>query len=151
MKKRSFSQMISKTVWSTYSNKFSELQRFYTEKTQEVLRKKVGHPTQNQVLLRPLPDVSDSSHSLHTIYVRTVFESMNQIVLGFKKTSIVWYEILHDYSPLFAGMVQVYTNKTTTSLKGIATVAHPEHAVLVHVNLDFCLYLINHGYTFVGL
>lgn len=47
-------------------------------------------------------------------------------------------------------MVQVYTHKTTTSLKANATEGHPVHIVVRNCAGTYRRNLIDHGHTFVG-
>lgn len=48
-------------------------------------------------------------------------------------------------------MVLVYTDKMATALKGNTTVAYSVHLVLVSFSKAFWRFLVNQGYTLVGL
>lgn len=48
-------------------------------------------------------------------------------------------------------MVQVYTDKTTSTLKANAILAYHGHVVFLNFTQMFCRLSIHHGYTFVGL
>lgn len=60
----------------------------------------------------------------------------------------------HDHGgisiPSFVEMGQVYTDKTTTSLKANAIDAYPVHTVLLNYAATYRRYLIDHRHTFVG-
>ena len=62
-----------------------------------------------------------------------------------------WNDDNEDLPKSFVGMFQLYTDKTATTLKANATVAHPVHVVLLNVTREFRLKLINGGHTLVGL
>lgn len=48
-------------------------------------------------------------------------------------------------------MVQVYSSKATTILKGNTTVAYPVHILLLRFTKDFQSFLIDNWYTIIGL
>lgn len=53
--------------------------------------------------------------------------------------------------PSFVRMVQLYTDKTVTSLKANAVVVYPVQVVSLNFTLEFCQFFIDHRLTFVKL
>lgn len=56
-----------------------------------------------------------------------------------------------DGLPLYVGMVQVYTDKTTWSPKANDTVVISVHLVLLIVSKTFCRFFTDHGHTLNSL
>lgn len=56
-----------------------------------------------------------------------------------------------DKKPRFAGMVQVYTDKTATTVKAFATVTYPVRVTLLNFTNELRRYLSDNGHTFAGL
>lgn len=98
-------KMITKEVSCTCLNAVSERHRFYTKHAQNVLKILVGPATQNQIQLRPVPDLSDLTNPLLKIFCQSFCENMKESVLEFTDTFIVWNEVLRDEVLPFVGMV----------------------------------------------
>lgn len=65
--------------------------------------------------------------------------------------NIFWNEMNGKEKLSFAGMVQVCTYKTATTLKANVFLACPVHVMLLYFTQTFWRFLIDHRHTFVGL
>lgn len=59
---------------------------------------------------------------MHALFLKTVFECVRKHVMTFIDPLAVWHEHKGAGISTFVEMVQVYTDKTKTSLKANATV-----------------------------
>lgn len=65
--------------------------------------------------------------------------------------NVFWSENGDGEANSIVGMLQKYTDKTVTTFKASAIVAHPVHVVFLNFTKHFRWYLIDHGNTPVGL
>lgn len=89
--------------------------------------------------------------SRRTIYCPSVYESMKQLLLEYTYSSNVYNARLHDDSPSFVNMGQVFRDRTAIILKSKTTVIYPAQFVLSNFNLECRRYVNDHVHTSEGL
>lgn len=91
-------------------------------------------------------------HPMSTLYASSIYESVRVRVMGSPGSSVFWTnENDSSASFFFVGVLQLYSDKTATTLKANTIVAYHVHVVLLNFVEKFYLYLFDHGYTLVGL
>lgn len=63
----------------------------------------------------------------------------------------LWKENVRERCPLFAEVVQVYTDEQAVSLKRNGTITFPVYLVLLNFSKTFRRFLIDHGHTSLAL
>lgn len=85
-------------------------------------------------------------HQMHTRYLKEIYHSTRTEVMRSVEDDLFWNESLSEPMPRFVEIVQVYGDKTATTLKAKAIVAYKVHLVSLNFSKKFCLHLIEHGY-----
>ena len=67
-----------------------------------------------------------------------------------EEASIEWNQSRSTTPNSFIWMLQIYTDKTATTLKSQSLVGYPIHVTFLNVTIQFRRFLIDHGYTLVG-
>lgn len=70
--------------------------------------------------------------------------------MGSRKTDALWNVDDSGISKSILGLIQVYSDKTATSLKYRALVAYPIYVVWLNLNVKQRRCLADHGYTLLG-
>lgn len=62
----------------------------------------------------------------------------------------IWNENTKEKHSSFVDIIQIYSDKTATTLKSNPIVVYPAEIVLLNFTSDFQKFLINHGHRNVG-
>lgn len=65
--------------------------------------------------------------------------------------NVEYNESICEKNSSFVHIVEVYRDKTATTLKANATVANPVHVIFFNFMKEFCRCLSDHGHTLAGL
>lgn len=143
--------MVPANISITGSDGAVENHTFFLRNTQDIIRKQLALARNDEVVLRPFVQDSTAIHPLHSKFCENVYKNVRNHVQRSTSRNIFWNEKEGEEKLSFVGMLQVYTDKTATSLKANAVVAYPVHVVLLNFTQTFRRFLIDHGHTFVGL
>lgn len=69
---------------------------------------------------------------MDTLFANTVFDCARWHLMKSAYQRTVWHDRKDTGIPFFVGMAQVYTDRTTTSLKENATAAYPVYIVIIN-------------------
>ena len=89
-------------------------------------------------------------HPCHTDFAEEVYRYVRRKVMSSKKDSVFWNEHNSSIPISFVAFLQLYTDKTVTSLSTNATSAHPIHLLPLNIALHDRQRLIDCGDTIVG-
>ncbi len=87
-------------------------------------------------------------HPLHSQFFSTLQFEIQQRIMSSSSADVVWHNDRHKKS--FIGYLQLFTDKTVTSLKASGMVAHAVHATFINFSKDFRRFLIRNGHTIIG-
>lgn len=165
--KKNFKRPCSIWLWCGYC--FRSLQLlvqknsipFYMQNSLKVISVQIRLSLPNQLYM--IPDFNDCrvllskneecmrKITMDTLYSKEVFECVKEHLMIFTNLYAVWKNSRSFEIPFFVGMEQSYSNKTATTLKANATVAYLVQVVLLNFRKEYRWYLIDNGYSFVGL
>ena len=87
-------------------------------------------------------------HPLDTDYFTSFEDILRKRVMSSSNPDIFWSSTSTRHC--FPGFIQVFTDKTVTTLKASGMAAHAVHAVFVNCSKEYRRYLIQNGYTIIG-
>ena len=90
-----------------------------------------------------------TSHPLHTRYFSDIEGHLRRTVQGCTNASIWWNDNSRNSPVSFGGYLQIFTDKTSSSLKHNSFCAYPVHAVLLNFSREHRLWLVENGYSIV--
>lgn len=128
----------------------------------ELLRVQLKLANPNDIMMRPrVPGVDGSTikddngvsevHTMDKLYTKEIYACVREHVMGSIDSSALCTDSIRSAFSSFVGMLQIYTDRTAATLKWSVAVAYPVQVVLLNFLKDYCRYLIDHVYTFVGL
>ena len=88
------------------------------------------------------------THPMSAKMFKVVEHEVKQRIM--KSGNNIWNDHSNFYPRSFVGFLQVYSDKTATTLKANAMVAYPIHVVFLNCSASFRRFLINREYTLVG-
>lgn len=130
----------------------TEVPSLYSKNIVQVLQKQVALTRKDDAIFQ-IPDVPSATpgHPMETGHFKDVIEGIRSDVMKSKGQNGAWWNDSDKNFPRsFVGLVQLYSDKTATTLKANALVAYPIHAVLLNFSLTHRRFLIDNGYTIVG-
>ena len=124
-----------------------------------VLREQVSSASPSDIIWNPPPagegvigtlqfGSHSNSHPLHSKYFRSEHSKRKKEVMGAPDANSVWYD--DDRLKSFIGFLQVFTDKTVTTLKVGGIAAHVVHVTFLNFTKAFRRKLIHSGKTMVG-
>ncbi len=87
-------------------------------------------------------------HPMETSEFQALETDIRRRVMGSTDANLVWHD--NDKIKSFGGFVQIFTDKTVTTLKCNGMAAHAVHAVLLNTTKKYRRYLIQNGYSIIG-
>lgn len=148
------------TIHETGNSLREKHHTLYMKNAVEVIQKQMNMAKAHDVVFRPskLQTQFETGHKsnfpmslISTKYFVEVYKSVKLRVQRTTDFDVTWNEDFGNDESSFVGMLQLYSDKTATTLKASATVAYPVHLVLLNFTAEYRRHLIDHGYTIVGL
>ena len=104
------------------------------------------------------PQSSSSSHRgpfqpispMSTSFFSTLFHKKRSHVMRCSPPDVIWNDDDPTFPKSFVPFIQVFTDKTATSLSSSAFVAYPIHLVVLNTSAERREWLINNGLTILG-
>lgn len=90
------------------------------------------------------------SSPLETSHFHDVYKSVRHRVFSSSDSTVIWNENNPSRARSFVGFLQLFSDKTATTLTTSAFVAYPLHEVLLNTTAEKREWLINNGYTIIG-
>ena len=90
------------------------------------------------------------STPMETDHFHDVYNSVRRRVFSTADAKVIWNEDSPSTPRSFVGYLQLFSDKTATTLTSSAFVAYPLHAVLLNTTPEEREWLINNGYTIIG-
>lgn len=116
----------------------------------QVLRNQVALSAKQDFIFRPDDTyLEHPQHPMETPFFRRVVADIQRDVKSRSDCGVYWTDLDDPKPTSFVGLVQIYSDKTATTLKANALIAYPIHAVLLNCSLRHRRYLIDNGYTLV--
>ena len=125
----------------------------YKKNVIEVLRTQLKISGDKDITFRPCFNEMNRdfvSHPLQSEFFATLYKSVRTEIMSSEEASIEWNQSRSTTPNSFIGMLQIYTDKTATTLKSQSLVGYPIHVTFLNVTIQFRRFLIDHGYTLVG-
>lgn len=125
----------------------------YRKDVIDVLRSQVKVANDTEVMFRPCFNEQNRdfvSHPLHSEFFAELYMSIRSHIMGSANSKIQWNQSRDSMPKSFIGMLQIYTDKTATTLKSQSLVGYPIHVTFLNVSVQLRRFLIDHGYTLVG-
>lgn len=147
----------TESVNSDFDSDSGRAHVFYKRDVKEVVCKQLELAQSNQAFFRPFNRNSmtfkqvNKSHLMGTDLAKQVYCCVRSSVMRQVDGTALWVDNDLDNDHSFVGMIQVYTDKTSTTLKSNAIVRYPVHTELLNVTKEFRRYLIDHGHTLAAL
>jgi len=88
------------------------------------------------------------SHPMHTSHFMNLQDDLERRVKTSPDKSVYWSNRKESLS--FPGFIQIFTDKTVTTMKANGMAAHAVHAVFLNASKTFRRSLIQNGHTIVG-
>ena len=129
--------------------------QLYLRDPVDMLRRQLALANDQNTLFHPSPQTTPDgtaifSHPLHTDFAKTLHQVTRQRVQLSDDPQVVWAEETDPTPSSFAGLLQVYSDKSSTSLKSSAIVAYPIHVTLLNFSAPLRRHCIRTGLTIVG-
>ena len=83
-------------------------------------------------------------------FFHTVYNSIRQRVFSSRNEKVVWKDTDRALPRSFVGFLQVFSDKTASTLSSSAFVAYPIHVVFLNTSPSKREWLINNGYSIIG-
>ena len=87
-------------------------------------------------------------HPLHSPFFQDLHFKIKNQKMASSDDTVFWSE--NENNKSFPGFIQIFTDKTVTTLKPGGMVAHAVHVTFINFTKQFRRYLITHGHTIVG-
>ena len=122
---------------------------FFQRDILTVLKKQVAAASETDILLTPQnKSNSHITHPLESSFFQNQYINRKRQVMKDVRSNVVWYDGSERKS--FVGFLQVFTDKTVTSLKVGSVTAYVVHVTLLNATKKFRRKLIQSGKTIVG-
>ena len=125
---------------------------YFHRDIQSVLKEQVQAASPEDIIIQPsdcaVSDNSSIKHPMQSSYFRNRYNVIRNTVICSKDKSVVWYDDHKEKS--FVGFVQLFTDKTKSSLKIGGMTAYVIHATFLNFTKKFRQHLIQTGKTIVG-
>ena len=122
-----------------------------------VLQKQVSLAGPEDFILRPSNGAETTTfpsefvgHAVNRPILTELYNSVKKAVMESQYHDIFWNEESPYTAKSCVGFLQIYTDKTVTTLKANALVAYPIHIVFANATVKFRRFLIDNGHTIVG-
>ena len=146
---------ISTTVTTVLPNSKSLASTLFLGNTISAINRQL-HALQhfNSLDIRPTTQPSNqapvSTSPLHTPFFRSLYSKKRAHVISNCPPTTFWNDYAHDLPRSFVSFLQVFTDKTASSLSSTAFTAYPIHVVVLNTTPERREWLINNGLTIVG-
>ena len=88
------------------------------------------------------------SHPMHTSHFLNLQTNLEKRVKSSTDTNVYWSDSKESQS--FPGFIQIFTDKTVTTMKANGMAAHAVHAVFLNASKSYRRFLIDNGHTIIG-
>lgn len=122
----------------------------YKKDVVSVLREQMWRSGSGSVYFSSGDVPAGTAHPVSTKFGKEIERKVRERVMRSPKSEVLWNARENEMPKSFSGLIQIYSDKTATSLKCSALVAYPVHVVWLNFTARQRRYLIDHGYTLVG-
>lgn len=105
--------------------------------TKDEIKNQLKLTSDSQVLLRCCAQGLAARHPMHANISHKIYKDVKTYVQWWPIWTVSSEDNLTGTDSFFFSMVQLYINKTMTSLKANAVVSYPVHVVLMNFTLEF--------------
>ena len=144
-------------ISSTTSDGSTVQTTMYLANPVDVLQRQIQElDKKGDFIFRPTEKIKSTSGELrqnqpmHTDYFHDMYKAVRQRVMSSSDRTLVWNDNDASFPESFVGFLQLFSDKTASSLTSSAFVAYPLHAVLLNCAPQQKEWLINNGYTIIG-
>ena len=114
---------------------------YHRDPIQALIRQIVKANSENCLFLHTQQTDTDQtqliSHPMHTSLALRVQKYIRERVMGSENDSVIWNDNDPSLPLSFVGQLQLFSDKTCTTLKAFAIVAYPVHLTLLYFSLPF--------------
>ena len=139
LKKNMSAMHFEESVVQTGDRKFSA--KIYAKNIVEVLKKQITHADDDSFYFQPVKKLNHSGqpcfgHFMETEFSRKLGEEQRKRIMANDSMDIIWRRKNKDGCDSFVGYIQLYSDKSKTSLKRTAVSAYPVHVCLMNFTKD---------------
>ena len=87
-------------------------------------------------------------HPMNTPHFKKLSKDLRRRVIASRHDKLYWSN--NEVTQSFPGFIQIFTDKTVTTLKSNGMAAHAVHAVFINASKSYRRYLIQNGHTIIG-
>ena len=120
----------------------------------ELLRNQVSSSDSRSCYFQPITQTRDNeiapSHPMAAPMGQNVYASVKEQVMRSEDSNVFWRNLVPDGVQSFVGVGQLYSDKTSVSLKPNGFRFYPNHCVLLNFTNDFRRKIISSGDTILG-
>ena len=145
-----------------FSSEKQYMSEYYSKDIIKALKKQIGLASESDIIWNPTKSRSISitgssnctklelnTHPLHLNHFGEIHTERKKQIMMSNEMDILWYD--EETKKSFVGFLQVFTDKTVTTLKVGAVSAHVVHATFLNFTKSFRKKMIQDGKTIIGL